>query len=76
MATVQDPRSNNTITRDPEPAGTPVSRKSLPRRAVDDEDPDGSPMDGLTMPTGPAQPYDVEKVERDRRKSQGPASGT
>jgi hypothetical protein len=51
-------------------------------RAVDDEDPNNSPFeDGQqkkspitpgTMPTGPAQPFDVEHVESDRAKSQGP----
>ena len=40
--------------------------------AVDDEDPDHGPMDGLVMPVGPAQPYDIEKVESDRAKSIGP----
>lgn len=31
-----------------------------------------SPVDGLVMPVGPAQPYDVDKVESDRAKSIGP----
>lgn len=40
-------------------------------RAVGNEDPARSPMDGVTMPTGPAQPYDVEQVEEDRSRSTG-----
>lgn len=44
-------------------------------RAVDDEDPHSSPMTGQTMPTGPAQPFDVEHLESDRAKSQGPKIG-
>lgn len=44
-------------------------------RAVDDEDPHHSPMTGQTMPTGPAQPFDVEQLESDRAKSQGPKTG-
>ncbi|WP_312796379.1 hypothetical protein [Tianweitania sp.] len=43
--------------------------------AVDDEDPDKSPMTPGVMPTGPAQPFDVEHVESDRAKSQGPRLG-
>ncbi|MBP0437430.1 hypothetical protein [Tianweitania sediminis] len=43
--------------------------------AVDDEDPNHSPVRGRTMPTGPAQPFDVEHVESDRAKSQGPKPG-
>jgi hypothetical protein len=41
-------------------------------RAVDDEDPDRSPMVCKTMPTGPAQPFDVDEVEKDRARSQAP----
>lgn len=44
-------------------------------RAVDDEDPDKIPMTPSTMPTGPAQPFDVEHLESDRAKSQGPRIG-
>ena len=43
-----------------------------PGQAVDDEDPDASPMDEFIQPAGPPQPYDVERLEDDRRKSQGP----
>jgi hypothetical protein len=50
------------------PANAPID----PGRAVDDEDPDHSPLTPGTMPTGPAQPFDVEHVESDRAKSQGP----
>jgi hypothetical protein len=42
-----------------------------PGRAVDDEDPDVSPMDGLATEDGPAQPMDVEEVESDRARSAG-----
>jgi hypothetical protein len=41
-------------------------------KAVDDENPNDSPMDGMSMPTGPAQPLDIERVESDRAKSTGP----
>jgi hypothetical protein len=50
--------------QDPRPKG----------KAVDDEDPDRSPMDGLADGRGPAQPLDVDKVEKDRAKSMGPRS--
>ncbi|NGO51617.1 hypothetical protein [Allomesorhizobium camelthorni] len=36
--------------------------------AVGDEDPDDSPMDGRHMPTGPAQPFDVDHLESEKRK--------
>jgi hypothetical protein len=52
--------------KQPKPSGS-----QIPGRAVDDEDPDHSPMDGLAKQIGPAQPYDVEKVEEDRAKSTG-----
>ena len=42
-----------------------------PGRAVDDEDPDDSPMDGLATGTRPAQPMDVEEIENDRARSIG-----
>ncbi len=42
------------------------------RRAVADEDPDLSPMEGLASQRGPAQPMDIEQVEKDRAKSTGP----
>lgn len=38
-------------------------------RAVDDEDPDRSPMDDSK--TAPGERYDVGEVERDRSKSSG-----
>jgi len=49
-------------------------RKAPPTggRAVADEDPDQSPMDGLATGLGPAQPMDVDQIERDRAKSTGP----
>jgi hypothetical protein len=53
------------------PTQTPVD----PGRAVDDEDPHHSPLAPGKMPTGPAQPFDVEHVESDRAKSQGPRLG-
>lgn len=43
--------------------------------AVDDEDPDRIPMTPATMPSGPAQPFDVEHLESDRAKSQGARIG-
>jgi len=39
--------------------------------AVDDEDPDRSPMEGRSVRTGPA--YDIERMEADRAKSSGRA---
>jgi amphi-Trp domain-containing protein len=42
-----------------------------PGRAVDDEDPGVSPMEGVAMTTGAAKPYDVESVEEDRSRSMG-----
>lgn len=53
------------------PAETPVD----PGRAVDNEDPDHSKLAPRQMPTGPAQPFDVEHLESDRAKSQGPRLG-
>jgi hypothetical protein len=47
-------------------------KASVPGPAVADEDPDRSPMDGLATGLGPAQPMDVDEVEKDRAKSTGP----
>jgi len=55
--------------------GKPNAPQNGTGRAVDDEEPNSSPMTGQTMPTGPAQPFDVEHVESDRAKSQGPKPG-
>lgn len=49
-----------------------TQKRRMPGRAVADEDPDHSPMDE-PMPTEPAQPYDVERLEEDRAKSKGAA---
>jgi hypothetical protein len=50
---------------------TPSRRPDTPGRAVDDEDPGRSPMEGSETPAQAAEPYDVEKVESDRAKSMG-----
>lgn len=47
-------------------------KASVPGPAVADEDPDRIPMDGLATGLGPAQPMDVDEVEKDRAKSTGP----
>ena len=46
-------------------------KPNQPGRAVDDEDPDISPMDGLATGSGPAQPMHLEKIESDRARSAG-----
>jgi hypothetical protein len=56
--------------------GRESRERPTPGKAIDDEDPEQSPMDGLAMPTGPAQPYDVDRLEEDRAKSIGPKPGS